>query len=177
MFVGNGYVYVYWAETWANEGRISKYTLDGVLQGTVNFFGYANHLFIDSEMIIANGWDTINKLQVYTLGGTLLRESGIISRASAMHTVLATDSLIYVCNSYFNTVYVFDRSTLAYTGQFSSETAPVGVCFGKELFFYPPADPIDDNPDTLPDPGGDPQEITFRYETYKAIRSDESLLK
>jgi hypothetical protein len=42
---------------------------------------------------------------------------------------------------------------------------------------YPPADPIDDNPDTLPDPGGDPQEITFRYETYKAIRSDESLLK
>ena len=42
---------------------------------------------------------------------------------------------------------------------------------------YPPADPIDDNPDTLPDPGGDPQEITFRWETYKAIRSDESLLK
>jgi hypothetical protein len=42
---------------------------------------------------------------------------------------------------------------------------------------YPPADPIDDNPDTLPDPGGDPQEIVFRTETYKAIRSDESLLK
>ena len=37
---------------------------------------------------------------------------------------------------------------------------------------YPPADPIDDNPDTLPDPGGDPQEITFRWETYKAIRSE-----
>jgi hypothetical protein len=40
---------------------------------------------------------------------------------------------------------------------------------------YPPADPIDDNPDTLPDPGGDPQEITFRWETYKAIRSGREL--
>jgi hypothetical protein len=40
---------------------------------------------------------------------------------------------------------------------------------------YPLADPIDDNPDTLPDPGGDPQEITFRYETYKAIRSGREL--
>jgi hypothetical protein len=38
--------------------------------------------------------------------------------------------------------------------------------------FPPEADPIDDNPDTLPDPGGDPQEITFRWETYKAIRSE-----
>lgn len=47
----------------------------------------------------------------------------------------------------------------------------------KSISSYPPADPIDDNPDTLPDPGGDPQEITFRWETYKAIRSDESLLK
>ena len=40
---------------------------------------------------------------------------------------------------------------------------------------YPPADPIDDNPDELPDPGGDPQDIVFRWETFKAIRSGKEL--
>ena len=54
-----------------------------------------------------------------------------------------------------------------------------GFSNAGELFAgaYPPADPINDNPDTLPDPGGDPQEVVFKWETFKAIRSDESLLK
>jgi uncharacterized membrane protein len=175
--IANGSIFVSWVETWANSGRISKYSLEGASQGTVNFVGHASGLFIDTEMIIANMYSTINKVQVYTLGGSLLRESGILARGGAMHTTLATNSLIYVCNSYHNWVWVFDRNTLNLLSYFGNEKSTVGMCFGKTIFYYPPADPIDDNPDTLPDPGGDPQEITFRWETYKAIRSDESLLK
>jgi hypothetical protein len=64
---------------------------------------------------------------------------------------------------YFHAIYNYNYDYPGYILKFSID------CVASS---YPPADPIDDNPDTLPDPGGDPQEITFRWETYKAIRSE-----
>jgi hypothetical protein len=131
LAVANDAVYVNWSETWLNEGRISKYSLEGVSQGTINFTGLAEGLFVDTELIIGNTFLGIQKVQRYTLGGSLILESAYNSQYGFIKTILAMGNTIYVCRTGTSScVTVFRRDTLTGSTYFADGVGGAcGICY------------------------------------------------